>query len=213
MSAKAKFVYKKPFDTHETYGIKKPIEFYDVYGEKKEGSESSFYECFKDYSFKCYYHQSDSQYVLHTSYQDLVNTFGKPIKIKKDYRVYKNLFQFDGRVWSMDCIWYLVLTDQRIKGKKVNVPVMIYNEMDGKNYFKNYEKEKKNSCFWNDILDTQLLKNFERNYPKPQSTGNNLSEIKNWFINIGTKWNQDVDIYRSEYQNKEYIENLIMEYK
>tara|TARA_R100000541_G_scaffold58398_1_gene69586 strand:- start:932 stop:1567 length:636 start_codon:yes stop_codon:yes gene_type:complete len=211
MSAKAKFVYKKPFDTHETYGIKKPIKFNQVYGNKYGLIDPNFIQAFRDYDF--YESRDGKDNEIYASYKDLINTFGKPVKITKEIEKGTALFHIDNKAWTMDVVWYVLLNDQRIKGKKVDVPVIIYNTMNGKNYCRNYEEQKKIQTTYGDEIDNTLVADFERRYPLSQHTTKNTSEIKHWNISVGTKWNEDYSILRSKFKNKIYLENLIMEYK
>jgi len=214
MSAKAKFVYKKPFDTHETYGIKKPIKFNQVYGNEYSLIDPKFIQAYRDYDF--YENRDGKDNELYASYKDLVNTFGKPVKIttQEIKRKVHTLFHIDNKVWTMDVVWYVILNDQRIRGKKVDVPVIIYNTMNGKNYCRNYEEQKKIQSTYSDGGSSiSLVEDFERRYPLTQHTTKNTSEIKHWNISVGTKWNEDYSILRSKFENKKYLENLIMEYK
>lgn len=193
MSAKAKFVYAKPFITHEKFGIEKVIKHDQVYGFKNKLLDAKFIQPFRDYDFY------DSDFTVEKSYAEMVNIFGKPIKVTGKFKDAKCFYSFSNQMsWTVDAVWYLLLQDQSYRGKKIEVPVIIYNLNGGKNYNRFYDKARAEN----------LVEDFGDRFPKAYRMNNKLSNVNCWNIIIGSHWRHN-EHERTKPENQLYIENLI----
>lgn len=99
--------------------------------------------------------------------------------------------------WTVDAVWYLLLQDQSYRGKKIEVPVIIYNLNGGKNYNRFYDKARAEN----------LVEDFGDRFPKAYRMNNKLSNVNCWNIIIGSRWKSEEQ--RTKPENQLYIENLI----
>tara|TARA_R100000935_G_C2837793_1_gene169138 strand:+ start:785 stop:1462 length:678 start_codon:yes stop_codon:yes gene_type:complete len=225
MGNKRKFIYKKPFDTNESIGLKSMPQRHNVhthiFNDRHAHGQEIYFD--KEVAFlKIFFDANLRNFPsrIIANYKDLVEVFGKPLKSRiKDI---KSGAVFLGNLedcWATDVSWFIVLKDEKCKGRNIYTPVIIRNNGgNGKNHSKLYpwmhNKFSNNGANPTSWRVETLEENFGNAYCSNKSQIQDLSEIESFQIYVGRDYSYDQSQgVRSIEENRKYISNLIKEFK
>ena len=122
--------------------------------------------------------------------------------------------------WVSDVIWYILLHDQKHKGKTIYTPVTIRNYCNNKNHHKMYsilKNKYENNNFNETFGDDFRLRKLEKIKANPiamNSKTQSINDITEWRVEIGGTYEHErVNGERCVEDSRIHVDNLIKEFK